>query len=153
MDYALTLQLTSADGIALAVDRGRMPESDLSESDALLEGVRRRAPDAFRRLYQDNARGLKSFAHSFLRDPASAEDAVQHAFLDLVKSAAGLHTSPRAWLYKAVRYRCLDELRRRKRRREALFAEVPEPAPEPPADSFLDLDMEQALAQLTDGQR
>ena len=127
-----------------------------ADADALPEGVRRLAPEAFRALYELHADGLNSFAYSMLRDPAAAEDAVQQAFLELVKAAPSIRgddRSLRAWLFRSVRFRCLDEIRRRERRREVLHAEVPEglTASEPPQG---DADgLEAALAQLTDQQR
>jgi RNA polymerase sigma-70 factor (ECF subfamily) len=53
-----------------------------------------------------------------LHDRSSAEDMVQEAFVQLVKAAdriEGGGTAVRVWLFKSVRFRCLDELRRRKR--------------------------------------
>lgn len=127
-----------------------------ADADALPEGVRRLAPEAFRELYERHADGLNSFAHSLLRDRGAAEDAVQQAFLELVKAAPkirGDERSLRAWLFRSVRFRCLDEIRRRDRRREILHAQVPEEldASLPPQGDADDLGT--ALAQLTEQQR
>ena len=127
-----------------------------AELDALPEGVRRLAPDAFRRLYELLADGLNSFAYSMLRDGNAAEDAVQQAFLELVKAAPTIRgdgASLRSWLFRSVRYRCLDEIRRRERRRETLHGQVPDDLlptnPSPGGEG----DLEAAMAELTDQQR
>lgn len=128
--------------------------SNDAELDALPEGVRRLAPEAFRTLYDSLADGLNSFAFSMLRDRAAAEDAVQQAFLELVKAAPGIRgdgRSLRAWLFRSVRFRCLDEIRRRERRREVLHGEVPDVLPPVPPQGAGDL--EAALSELTDQQR
>lgn len=124
--------------------------------DALLEGVRRLASDAFRDLYELVADGLNSFAYSILRDQAAGEDAVQQAFLELVKAAPTIRGDGRslqAWLYRSVRFRCLDELRRRERRRENLHGQVPEEilatGPSPGGEG----DLAAAMSQLTHQQR
>lgn len=124
-------------------------------ADALPEGVRRLEPGAFRALHELHADGLNSFAYSMLRDAAAAEDAVQQAFLELVQAAPrirGDDRSLRAWLFRSVRFRCLDEIRRRERRREVLHAEVPETLSQTESAGYPD-DLEHALSQLTEQQR
>ena len=126
-----------------------------AELDALPEGVRQLAPEAFRSLYESLADGLNSFAFSMLRDRASAEDAVQQAFLELVKAAPSIRgdgRSLRAWLFRSVRFRCIDEIRRRERRREVLHGEVPDLVPSVPAQGA-EGDLEAAMSELTDQQR
>lgn len=100
------------------------------------------------------ANGLASFAYGMLGSRTAAEDAVQQAFLELVAAGHGLAgngRSLRVWLYRSVRYSCLDELRRRSRRPEQLTDRLPEPsaqaAPEVPPE------LEEALAQLSPRQR
>jgi RNA polymerase sigma-70 factor (ECF subfamily) len=64
-----------------------------------------------------------------LRDRGAAEDAVQQAFLELARAAPtikGDGRSLRAWLYRSVRFSCLDEVRRRKRRPEQPTLDVPD---------------------------
>ena len=127
-----------------------------AEADALPEGVRRLAPEAFRALYELHADGLNTFAYSMLRDRAAAEDAVQQAFLELVQAAPTIRGDGRSLRKshaRSVRFRCLDEIRRRQRRREVLHAEVPdELAASTPLQGDTE-DLETALAQLTDQQR
>lgn len=93
-----------------------------------------------------------------VHDARFAEDAVQQAFLELVQAAPtikGDGRSLRAWLFRSVRFTCLDELRRRARRPEQLSAEVPEVGVEPdlPQGFDADPDLSAAMAQLTPQQR
>jgi RNA polymerase sigma-70 factor (ECF subfamily) len=125
-----------------------------AELDALPEGVRRLAPEAFDELYRLLADALNSFAYSMLRDSGAAEDAVQQAFLELVKAAPSFRGDGRAlrsWLFRSVRFRCLDEIRRRERRRETLHAEVPDQSSSPSPGGASDLAA--ALSELTHQQR
>ena len=98
--------------------------------DGLVDGIRNRSDDAFAAVYQVVASDLLSFANGMLHDRGAAEDAVQQAFLELARAAhtiAGDGRSLRAWLYRSVRFSCLDELRRRKRRPERPTDALPEP--------------------------
>lgn len=127
-----------------------------AELDALLPGVRRLASSAFYSVYELMADSLNTFAYGYLRDRGAAEDAVQQAFLELVKAAGDIRgngRSLRAWLYRSVRFTCLDELRRRSRRPETPIAQLPEPPVEDHLDLGLDSDLEAALGQLTPRQR
>ena len=131
-----------------------MAGAEQSSLDALLQGVRRGAPEAFRLLHTQIADALHSFASQIVGPGPAAEDAVQQAFLDLVKNGASIRGDGRslqAWMYRSVRYRCLDELRRRRRRPETLVAEVPDSLilSEPDGDP----ELVAALAQLTSRQR
>jgi RNA polymerase sigma-70 factor (ECF subfamily) len=126
----------------------------VDELDPLVDGIRRRSDHAFRGVYEAMADGLASYAFGMLRNRSSAEDAVQQAFLELVGAAPGLRGnghSLRVWLYRAVRYTCLDELRRRSRRPETSMDRVPEPITV--AGPEIDPGLEAALAQLSDRQR
>ena len=134
-----------------------MNQSFVTELDALLPGVRRLAPSAFHSLYLLLSDRLNTFAFSYLRDRGSAEDAVQQAFLELVQGASGIKGDGRslqAWLFRSVRFGCLDEIRRRARKPVTFHAEVPDTSTtvdEP--DIGLDPNVERALASLTPQQR
>ena len=107
--------------------------SDYPELDAIMDGIRARDEAAFAVAYEHTASPLASFANGFVHDRGFAEDAVQQAFLELVKASPSLQgdgRSLRAWLFRSVRFTCLDELRRRNRRPEALTAWVAESAAE-----------------------
>ncbi len=126
-----------------------MDQPLVTELDALLPGVRRLAPAAFRSVYLLLADRLNTFAFSYLRDRGSAEDAVQQAFLELVQGASAIKGDGRslqAWLFRSVRFGCLDELRRRARKPATLHAEVPD------ASTTID-EPDLALASLTPQQR
>ena len=134
------------------------PVSEYPELDRLVDGIRRRSDDAFTDVYTLTSGGLASFAYSMLRDRRLAEDAVQQAFLELVRSAhtiKGDGRSLRAWLFKSVRFTCLDEIRRRSRRPESLMAEAPDSAVVADELELSEIDpvLERALAELTERQR
>lgn len=91
-----------------------------------------------------------------LRDGNAAEDAVQQAFLELVQAAPSFRgdgRALRAWLFRCVRFRCLDEIRRRQRRPEILHGQLPDDllstVPSPGGEG----DLEAAMSQLTHQQR
>lgn len=69
--------------------------------------------------YEQHKVGLFRFALSILKDSDSAEDVLQEVFLRLL---TGRYTpepgKEQAYLYRAVRNICYDELRRQKRHRE-----------------------------------
>lgn len=123
--------------------------------DELVDGIRARSETAFAAVYQLLASDLLSYAMGMLRDRGAAEDAVQQAFLELARAAPGVRgdgRSLRAWLYRSVRYSCLDELRRRRRHPERPSDPVPDSTetPEPP---FPDPELEIGLMRLGDRQR
>lgn len=133
-----------------------MSQSPVPDLDELLAGVKRGESSAFSDLYNSMADALNSFAYSLLRDKGAAEDAVQQAFLELVRAAQTIRgdgRSLRAWLFKSVRFRCLDEQRRRSRRKEMLVAEIPDSSSAGPEFAGLEPELERALAQLTPEQR
>ena len=133
-----------------------MAKPQSADLDELLAGVKDGAPAAFSELYNSMADSLNSFAYSLLGDKGAAEDAVQQAFLELVQAAqtiTGDGRSLRAWMYKSVRFRCLDEQRRRSRRPETLVAEIPDSSSTVPEFAGLEPAFEQALAELTPEQR
>ena len=123
--------------------------------DELVDGIRERSEEAFSTVYQLTANGLASFAYGMLRDRPAAEDAVQQAFLELTKAASSIRgdgRSLRAWLYRSVRFTCLDELRRRSRRPEVPTDEVPDVGVIDQID-LPDPELQQALMTLNERQR
>lgn len=132
--------------------------SEYRRLDDLVAGIRRRSDAAFADVYRLTGDSLASFAYSMLRDRQAAEDAVQQAFLELVRAAPSIKgdgRSLRAWLFRSVRFTCLDEIRRRGRRPETPTAPMPESVDvhaevETPG---MDPDLENALSQLTERQR
>ena len=130
---------------------------DPSDLDHLVDGIRERSEKAFSDLHRAMANGLMTHAFGMLRDRQAAEDAVQQAFLELARTAPSFRGDGRAlrsWLYRAVRFNCLDEVRRRKRRPEVPTEILPESeAHGTGLDMNLDPDLEDALRQLTELQR
>lgn len=128
------------------------------ELDVLVEGVRGRDDRAFADLHRLVSDALFAYANAMVRDRKTAEDVVQQAFLELVRAAPTLRgdgRSLRAWLFRSVRFSCLDELRRRGRRPEYPTADLPE-RPDVAAigpDLGWDPDLEAALAELDDRER
>ena len=131
--------------------------SEYPELDQIVDGIRKRSDRAFADLHRLVARDLVAFAHSILGDRRQAEDATQQAFLELVRAAPSIRgdgRSLRAWLFRSVRYTCLDELRRRKRRPETPTDRVPDEGREDvDHDPQLDPELEAAMRQLTTRQR
>lgn len=139
----------------ILVERAGLAATEVgNELDPLVDGIRRRSDIAFRAVYEATADGLASFAYGMLGNRAAAEDAVQQAFLELVTAGAGIRGNGRAlrvWLYRAVRFSCLDELRRRSRRPETPVERLPESIS--PNEPEIRPDLEAALAKLSDRQR
>jgi len=140
------------------MERGTVTLPELSPLDDWVDGIRRRSDAAFRAVYESMANDLASFAIGFLRDRKAAEDAVQQAFLELVKAAPtieGNGRSLRAWLYRSVRFSCLDELRRRRRKPVDLGSDEQRhpPVMVDPTEHHLSSELEEALAALNDRQR
>ena len=111
---------------------------------------------------------LVNYIRGFLYDGEQIEDVLQHVFLRLSACLPFLSTdrSLKAWLFQVARYRCLDELRRRKRRSEVPFSTLawqykeeefspievihdPEPLPEEMAEKMdLQRELQQAIGFL-----
>jgi RNA polymerase sigma-70 factor (ECF subfamily) len=110
---------------------------------------------AFTELYELMAERLFRFAHRMLRDRGAAEDAVQHSFLELVRAQPRLASdrSLEAWMFKSIRFTCLDEIRRRTRRPEVPSDRLPEHGEEDALMLLIDPDLERALATLTPEQQ
>jgi len=132
-------------------------ELETKELDALVGGIRERSDRAFSDLYRVMADRLVSYAFGMLRDRQAAEDAVQQAFLELAGTAESFRgdgRALRAWMFRAVRFNCLDEVRRRTRRPEQPTADLPETAnPNADVDVGLDSELEDALGELNEQQR
>jgi RNA polymerase sigma-70 factor, ECF subfamily len=93
-----------------------MMESD----EALFERVLAEDLVAFDRLYDRYERSLFGYARSQLRDDAEAEDAVQEAFVAVIRERKIEVRSFRAWLFQVAHNLCLNRVRSRQRTRSAL---------------------------------
>ena len=67
---------------------------------------------------------LASYIRVFLKDGDQVSDVLQHVYLQLYLSLPILlmNVSLKGWLFQVARNRCLDELRRRRRRAETPFS-------------------------------
>ncbi|HEY5906777.1 MAG TPA: RNA polymerase sigma factor [Vicinamibacteria bacterium] len=105
----------------------------------------------FEELYAAHGARLKSIACNLLGSRADAEDAVQEAFLKAFRSWDRFKgdAAPFTWLYRILVNACMDQGRRRQRRREDPEPESPEDIrPGAVADHPLRLALEGALRQL-----
>src|SRR2546423_12852324 len=104
----------------------------------------------------------------FFKDDEQVNDVLQHVFLQLYVSLPLLlrNVSLKAWLFQVARHRCLDELRKGRRRAEILFSTLewkyreeelspieaipdPEPLPEEVAERMdLQCSLQQAMFSL-----
>ncbi len=88
--------------------------------DSLIRAAQRGDQDAFEQLVRTYDQNVLRLAMNLLRSPEDARDVYQEAFLRVYRN---LHTfrfdcSFHTWLYRIVTNICLDQLRRRKVRRE-----------------------------------
>jgi RNA polymerase sigma factor (sigma-70 family) len=81
---------------------------------------------AFEALVNRYHRQLASYIRSFLKDGDQIADVLQQVYIQLYLSLPTLLTdvSLRGWLFQVARNRCLDELRRSRRRAETLFSRL-----------------------------
>ena len=125
--------------------------------DAHIDGIRARSNRAFAAVYEATVDDLASFAFGMVGDRRTAEDIVQQAFVELVKAGPHLKgggRSLRSWLFRSVRFGCLDEYRRRSRSREVPHGSLPEiPVDDDPLSDRLGPELEAALASLSKRQR
>ena len=110
---------------------------------------------AFELLVNRYHQPLVSYIRGFLKDNDQIYDVLQHVYLQLYLSLPILlrNVSLRAWLFQVARNRCLDELRKRRRRAEVPYSTLeredgeeglspleaipdPEPLPEEMAESI-----------------
>ena len=84
----------------------------------LIAGMIRGEPAAFAEVYQNYRSRLYQYALSLIHSRSEAEDVVHDVFVGLAKQASE-GRAPRelsAYLYAAVRNRCIDRMRRRTER-------------------------------------
>jgi len=127
--------------------------------DSLIRAAQRGDHDAFEQLVRTYDQSVLRLAMNLLRSPEDARDVYQEAFLRVFRN---LHTfrfdcSFHTWLYRIVTNICLDQLRKRKvRKEEAAVVETAE-GPVDRMDSFeedsADSDPERRLWNRQLGQR
>ncbi len=101
---------------------------------ALVRRLRSDDADALRHLMDAYWAPLVGFAHRILAGSGDPEDTVQNAFVRLWARRRRLEQagSLRSLLYTIVRNSCLDELRKRDRRKKAQEGALPPPSPRTP---------------------
>jgi RNA polymerase sigma-70 factor (ECF subfamily) len=77
--------------------------------------------------FEEHRSHLRLVAHRMLGSATEADDAVQEAWLKLMRADAGAVENLRGWLTTVVARVCLDMLRARTSRREDPLADAPEP--------------------------
>jgi RNA polymerase sigma-70 factor (ECF subfamily) len=108
----------------------RQDAAQLSD-EALLEAVAGSDEAALGELYDRFGRVAYGLALKVLRDAALAEDAVQEAFLQVWRGAAGYESErgkASTWVLTFVHRRAVDLVRREERRRAEPETAMPEPA-------------------------
>ena len=87
---------------------------------ALIRAAQQGDQQAFERLVHAYDRGVLQIAMNLLRSPEDAYDVYQEAFLRVFKNIRlfRLDSSFSTWLYRIVTNLCLDQMRKRKTRRE-----------------------------------
>jgi RNA polymerase sigma-70 factor (ECF subfamily) len=78
---------------------------------ALIDGLRRRDPEAMARLYDQFGRVVYALIHRIVQNPGVAEDLVQETFLRVWNQAQALDPergSVAAWLLTVARHRAID---------------------------------------------
>ncbi|MGC2696817.1 MAG: RNA polymerase sigma factor [Candidatus Angelobacter sp.] len=113
-------------------------------------------PLAFAELVGQHQGMVFSIAYHFLQDRALAEDLAQEVFLELYQSLGSIQSPAHLtyWLRRVTANRCIDQGRRKLRRRELAMEDAPEPAAaHSPADPLLLERLQQSLAGLPEKQR
>jgi len=111
---------------------------------------------AFAELVQQHQSMVFSIAYHFLHDRALAEDLAQEVFLELYQNLDRIESPAHLtyWLRRVTANRCIDQGRKKFRRRELALEDAPEPtAPPDSADPMLLERLQQSVASLPEKQR
>lgn len=111
---------------------------------------------AFAELVREHQGMVFSIAYHFLQDRSLAEDLAQEVFLELYQSLDCIQSPAHLtyWLRRVTANRCIDQGRKKLRRRELALEDAPEPStPSPVADPLLLERLQQSLAGLPEKQR
>ncbi|HEY2392967.1 MAG TPA: sigma-70 family RNA polymerase sigma factor [Candidatus Angelobacter sp.] len=114
--------------------------------------------EAFAELVQQHQGMVFSIAYHFLRDRALAEDLAQEVFLELYQSLDRIESSAHLtyWLRRVTANRCIDQGRKKIRRREQALEDAPEPSAPAQSqinDPLLLERLQQSVAKLPERQR
>jgi len=107
---------------------------------ALIRAAQQGDQQAFERLVHAYDRGVLQIAMNLLRSPEDAYDVYQEAFLRVFKNIRlfRLDSSFSTWLYRIVTNLCLDQMRKRKTRREESSVIQTEDGPRDRLDSVVE---------------
>jgi RNA polymerase sigma-70 factor (ECF subfamily) len=97
--------------------------------DSLIRAAQRGDQDAFEQLVRAHDQSVLRLAMNLLRSPEDARDVYQEAFLRVYRNLDSFRfdCSFHTWLYRIVTNICLDQLRKRKiRKEESTVVETPE---------------------------
>lgn len=111
---------------------------------------------AFAELVREHQGMVFSIAYHYLHDRSFAEDLAQEVFLELYQSLSRIQSAAHLtfWLRRVTANRCIDQGRKKIRRREQALEDAPEPvASDSPADPLLLERLQQSLAGLPERQR
>src|SRR5262245_15042194 len=111
---------------------------------------------AFEELVREYQGMVFSIAYHFLQDRTLAEDLAQEVFLELFQNLARIQSAAHLtfWLRKVTANRCIDQGRKKVRRRELALEDAPEPsASDAPVDPMLLGRLRQSVAGLPERQR
>jgi RNA polymerase sigma-70 factor (ECF subfamily) len=119
--------------------------------DQTLARARDGDPVAFAALVRRHQAMVFSFALHALRSRPAAEDVAQEVFVELYRSLARLESAAHvaAWLRRVTSHRCIDELRRPRRRLEMTTDAPPERGEMPAApEPFLEERLRRLVGEL-----
>ena len=111
---------------------------------------------AFAELVREHQAMVFSIAYHYVQDRSLAEDLAQEVFLELYQSLDRIQSPAHLtfWLRRVTANRCIDQGRKKLRRRELALEETPEPAStEATVDPLLLERLQQSLAVLPEKQR
>jgi RNA polymerase sigma-70 factor (ECF subfamily) len=97
-----------------------------------------------------------SLAYHSTGDAAEAEELSQDVFLELFRNLRSIETPAHLifWLRKVATRKCIDWIRKERKRPKIALENVPEPAaPERPSDTLLSAALRKLVASLPDSQR
>jgi RNA polymerase sigma-70 factor (ECF subfamily) len=111
---------------------------------------------AFAELVREHQGMVFSIAYHYLQDRSLAEDLAQEVFLELYQGLERIQSPAHLmfWLRRVTANRCIDQGRKKLRRRELALEETPEPiADGSPSDPLLLQRLRQSLDVLPERQR
>lgn len=92
----------------------------------VLEAIREGDETAFEMIFKEYYQPLCRYAHSFLSDREEAEETVQASFIGIweKRNTLRITTSLKAYLYQAIRNRCLNVLKHEKVKQQHVHHEM-----------------------------